>query len=512
MSVVDTVLHKIFGTPHERKVKQLRPVIAKIHAARQAMEALDDAALAAKSAEFREKLKNGASLEDIKVEAFAVCQEACDRRLGIFNIFKPEFEFDFSRLGPELQAAADAAKAELAAGKNEWEVYLPAALYAKVRELYPESVKPFRMMPFDVQMIGGLVLHEGAIAEMATGEGKTLAAALPVYLNGLGGHGVHVVTVNDYLAGRDAKQMGLVYQFLGLTVGLIVNGLNPEQRRKSYNSDVTYGTNNEFGFDYLRDNMAVEPDQLVQRELNFCIVDEVDSILIDEARTPLIISGPAEDATDKYAKANEIAQKLVKNKDFSVDEKDKNIQLTEKGVNHVESLMQITNLYGEHADWVHFLDQALRAWHLYERDVDYIVRDGEIIIVDENTGRLMEGRRYSNGMHAGHHYLPELLPHVQEALRHDRYCRNGSYGIHQNLQHEHLGDSHQQALHPQRHARHGVQVRGRQVESHRGRNQGPPRKGPAPAGGYRFHRKVRTPPRPPGKRRNPPRGAERQEP
>ena len=399
MSVVDTVLHKIFGTPHERKVKQLRPVIAKIHAARESLEALDDAALAAKSAEFREKLKNGATLEDIKVEAFAVCQEACDRRLGIFNIFKPEFEFDFSRLGPELQAAADTTKAELASGKNEWEVYLPAALYAKVRELYPESVKPFRMMPFDVQMIGGLVLHEGAIAEMATGEGKTLAAALPVYLNGLSGHGVHVVTVNDYLAGRDAKQMGLVYQFLGLTVGLIVNGLNSEQRRKSYNSDVTYGTNNEFGFDYLRDNMAVEPSQLVQRELNFCIVDEVDSILIDEARTPLIISGPAEDATDKYAKANEIAQKLVKNKDFSVDEKDKNIQLTEKGVNHVESLMQITNLYGEHADWVHFLDQALRAWHLYERDVDYIVRDGEIIIVDENTGRLMEGRRYSNGMH-----------------------------------------------------------------------------------------------------------------
>ena len=399
MSVVDTVLHKIFGTPHERKVKQLRPVIAKIHAARESLEALDDAALAAKSAEFREKLKNGATLEDIKVEAFAVCQEACDRRLGIFNIFKPEFEFDFSRLGPELQGAVETAKAELASGKNEWEVYLPAALYAKVRELYPESVKPFRMMPFDVQMIGGLVLHEGAIAEMATGEGKTLAAALPVYLNGLSGHGVHVVTVNDYLAGRDAKQMGLVYQFLGLTVGLIVNGLDSEQRRKSYNSDVTYGTNNEFGFDYLRDNMAVEPSQLVQRELNFCIVDEVDSILIDEARTPLIISGPAEDATDKYAKANEIAQKLVKNKDFSVDEKDKNIQLTEKGVNHVESLMQITNLYGEHADWVHFLDQALRAWHLYERDVDYIVRDGEIIIVDENTGRLMEGRRYSNGMH-----------------------------------------------------------------------------------------------------------------
>ncbi len=399
MSIVDTVLHKIFGTPHERKVKKLRPVIAQIHEARKALEALDDAALAAKSAEFREKLKNGATLEDIKVEAFAVCQEACDRRLGIFNIFKPENNFDFSKLGPELQVYTDAAKAELDAGKNEWEVYMPAAVYAKVRELYPESVKPFRMMPFDVQMIGGLVLHEGAIAEMATGEGKTLAAALPVYLNGLSGHGVHVVTVNDYLAGRDAKQMGLVYKFLGLTVGLIVNGLNPEQRRISYNSDVTYGTNNEFGFDYLRDNMAVEPNQLVQRELNFCIVDEVDSILIDEARTPLIISGPAEDATDKYAKANEIAQKLVKNRDFGVDEKDKNIQLTEKGVNHIQELMGIQNLYGEHADWVHFLDQALRAWYLYEKDVDYIVRDGEIIIVDENTGRLMEGRRYSNGMH-----------------------------------------------------------------------------------------------------------------
>ena len=399
MSIVDTVLHKIFGTPHERKVKQLRPVIAKIHEACKALATLDDAELAAKSAEFREKLNNGATLDDIKVDAFAVCREACDRRLGIFNIFKPEFGFDFSRLGPELQEAVNKAKAELESGKNEWEVYLPAALYAKVRELYPDSVKPFRMLPFDVQMIGGLVLHEGAIAEMATGEGKTLAAALPVYLNGLSGHGVHVVTVNDYLAGRDAKQMGMVYKFLGLTVGLIVNGLDAEQRRQSYNSDVTYGTNNEFGFDYLRDNMAVEPNQLVQRELNFCIVDEVDSILIDEARTPLIISGPAEDATEKYAKANEIAKQLVRNKDFSVDEKDKNIQFTEKGVLHIQDLMHITNLYGEHADWVHFLDNALRAWYLFEKDVDYIVRDGEIIIVDENTGRLMEGRRYSNGIH-----------------------------------------------------------------------------------------------------------------
>ena len=229
MSIVDSLLHKVFGTPHERKVKQLQPIIAKINKAREALEALDDADLAAKSAELREKLKNGATLDDIKVDAFAVCKEACDRRLGIFNIFKPENNFDFSKLG-DLQQYTDAAKAELAGGKNEWEVYMPAAVYAKVRELYPESVKPFRMMPFDVQMIGGLVLHEGAISEMATGEGKTLAAALPVYLNALGGHGVHVVTVNDYLAGRDAKQMGMVYKFLRLRKLQLRRDLRYEQR------------------------------------------------------------------------------------------------------------------------------------------------------------------------------------------------------------------------------------------------------------------------------------------
>ncbi len=399
MSLFDKVLHKVFGTPHERKVKSLHPVIEQIHVARKALESLDDVALAAKSIEFREQLNAGKTLEDIKVNAFAVCQEACDRRLGIFNIFDPAYAFDFSRLGTELQPVVDVAKAELAAGKPEYEVYLPAALYAKVRELIPESIKPFRMMPFDVQVIGGLVLHEGAIAEMATGEGKTLAAALPVYLNGLSGKGVHVVTVNDYLAGRDAAQMGRVYKFLGLKVGLIIHDLNSAQRRESYAADVTYGTNNEFGFDYLRDNMAVEPQELVQRDLNFCIVDEVDSILIDEARTPLIISGPAEDATDKYAQANAIVKNLTKNKDFTVDEKDKNVQITERGVTHIESLMQIKNLYGEHAEWVHFINQALKAHYLFEKDVDYINRDGEIIIVDENTGRLMEGRRYSEGIH-----------------------------------------------------------------------------------------------------------------
>ncbi len=399
MSIIDKVLHKVFGTPHERKVKKLQPVIASIAATRRELEKLSDKELAAKTIEFRDRLHKGESLEDIKIEAFAVCQEACDRRLGIFNIFDETYGFDFSMLGQELEAVTQKAKEELNAGVPEYEIHLPAALYAKVRELIPESIKPFRMMPFDVQLIGGLVLHEGAIAEMATGEGKTLAAACPVYLNGLSGHGVHVVTVNDYLAARDAKQMGRVYKFLGLKVGLIINGLNSEQRRESYAADVTYGTNNEFGFDYLRDNMAGSPQELVQRELNFCIVDEVDSILIDEARTPLIISGPAEDATDKYTKANEVVQKLTRGQDYVVDEKNKTVQVTEKGVGHIESLMKITNLYGQHAEWVHFLNQALRAWNLFERDVDYIVREGEIVIVDENTGRLMEGRRYSEGMH-----------------------------------------------------------------------------------------------------------------
>lgn len=401
MSIIDSLLHKVFGTPHERKVKSLRPVISQIHEARKKLEGLDDEALAAKSAEFREALKAGKTLEDIKIEAFAVCQEACDRRLGMFNAFKPEYGFDFSALGedPEILSAVETAKSKLEAETPEWEIYLPAKFYAKMRELYPESVKPFRMLPFDVQLIGGLVLHEGAIAEMATGEGKTLAAVCPVYLNGLSGKGVHVVTVNDYLAGRDAKQMGYVYKFLGLSVGLIVHGLNAEQRRESYNSDVTYGTNNEFGFDYLRDNMAVDPQEVVQREPNFCIVDEVDSILIDEARTPLIISGPAEDATDKYQKARNLVSQLVKGKDYTVDEKDRQVQLTERGTNHVEQLMGFTNLYGEHAEWVHFISQALKAQNLFLRDRDYIVRDGEVVIVDENTGRLMEGRRYSDGIH-----------------------------------------------------------------------------------------------------------------
>jgi preprotein translocase subunit SecA len=399
MSIVDKLLHKMFGTPHARKVKSLRPVIELIHAKQAEYTLLHDHELAAKSAEFKARLAQGAALEDIKIEAFAVCQEACDRRLGIFNVFLAEHKFDFSCLNDESKLAAKTAIEELQSGKPFWEVYLPASFYANIRTLYPESLKPFRMMPFDVQLIGGLVLHEGAIAEMATGEGKTLAAACPVYLNALTGKGVHVITVNDYLAGRDAATMGRVYKFLGLEVGLIVHGLNNQQRRASYHADVTYGTNNEFGFDYLRDNMAVEQEDLVQRPLHYCIVDEVDSILIDEARTPLIISGPAEDATDKYVKSNNLVKQLKRDADYTYDEKNKSIQITEKGVTHIEHIMGITNLYGEHAEWVHFINQALKSTNAFVRDVDYIVRDGEVVIVDENTGRLMEGRRYSDGLH-----------------------------------------------------------------------------------------------------------------
>jgi preprotein translocase subunit SecA len=399
MSILDKLLYKMFGTPHARKVKRLQPALDAISAKLLECQKLNDSDLAAKSAEFKEKLKNGQMLEDIKVEAFAVCQEACDRRLGIFNVFDPQHDFDFSKFSEPRQREAEAAKELLTNGVFEWEVHLSAEFYAEIREMYPESVKPFRMMPFPVQIVGGLILHEGAIAEMATGEGKTLAAACPVYLNALSGDGVHVVTVNDYLAGRDAKNMGRVYKFLGLKVGLIVHGLDNDQRRESYNSDVIYGTNNEFGFDYLRDNMAVQKEDLVQRVLNFCIVDEVDSILIDEARTPLIISGAAEDATDKYRKANDLVSRLKRDDDYTIDEKHKNVQLNEKGVNHIESIMGIKGLYGEHADWVHYILQAIKAHNVFVKDVDYIVRDGEIVIVDENTGRLMEGRRYSEGIH-----------------------------------------------------------------------------------------------------------------
>ena len=286
-------------------------------------------------------------------------------------------------------------KSRLAAGETLDDI-LPEA-FAVVRE---SSKRVLKMRHFDVQLLGGIILHEGVIAEMKTGEGKTLVATLPVYLNALEGKGVHVVTVNDYLAKRDSQWMGKLYNFLGLSVGVIVHGLTDEQRQFSYNSDITYGTNNEFGFDYLRDNMKYEISQFVQRELNYAIVDEVDSILVDEARTPLIISGPSEESTDKYYKIDKIIPRLQKEIDYTIDEKARTVILTEEGNIKAEKLLGAGNLYDPaNIELVHHILQGLKAYTLFKRDVDYVVKDGEVLIVDEFTGRLMPGRRWSDGLH-----------------------------------------------------------------------------------------------------------------
>jgi preprotein translocase subunit SecA len=398
--IFNTLLTKIFGTTHEREVKRLLPQVEAINALAARVEVLDDAQLRGKTVEFREALKQGKTLDDLLPEAFAVCREAADRRLGMLNVLNPAFGFDLGLLSAAARAAAEDASRKLADGAPHPDLFFPASFYAEIRALHPESRFPFRYRPFDVQLIGGMVLHEGKIAEMKTGEGKTVVATAPVYLNALSGKGVHVVTVNDYLASRDAETMAKVYRFLGLTVGVIVHGLSEAQRKESYAADVTYGTNNEFGFDYLRDNMAHDIADCVQRELNFAIVDEVDSILIDEARTPLIISGPADESTDKYVKANEVVKHLQKDVHFTVEEKDKHVSLTEEGVNVIEKHLGLDNLYGDlNVEWVHHVQQALKAHGLFKRDVDYVVRDRQILIVDEFTGRLMEGRRYSEGLH-----------------------------------------------------------------------------------------------------------------
>jgi len=397
---LNTLLAKIFGTSHEREIKRIQPIVDAINALAPAVEGLDDDALAAKTFELRGDLAEGKTLDDILPMAFAVCREAADRRLGMLNILNPELGFDLDRLSPPFKLLAEDSKQKLAENVEHHTLHFPAAFYAEIRRLQPESRFPFRYRPFDVQLIGGVVLHEGRVAEMKTGEGKTVVATLPVYLNALEGKGVHVITVYDYLASRDAETMGKVYKFLGLTVGVIVHGLNEEQRKQNYAADITHGTNNEFGFDYLRDNMAHDLEDCVQRDLNFAIVDEVDSILIDEARTPLIISGPAEESTDKYRKANDVVRFLKKDTHYTLEEKDKQVSLTEEGVNVCEKQLGLENLYADtNVEWVHHVQQALKAHVIFKRDVDYVVRNRQITIVDEFTGRLMEGRRYSEGLH-----------------------------------------------------------------------------------------------------------------
>ena len=331
-------IQRMLGNSSAREVRKMRVIVDEINSLEDSMVALSDSSLVAKTGEFKKRLADGETLDDILPEAFAVVREASKRVLG--------------------------------------------------------------MRHFDVQLIGGIILHRGNIAEMRTGEGKTLVATLPVYLNALSGKGVHVITVNDYLAKRDSEQMGQLYQFLGLTTGLIVNGMDYNQRKQSYAADITYGTNNEFGFDYLRDNMVVHPEQMVQRGLNYSIVDEVDSILIDEARTPLIISGPGQKSTDRYYTLARIVPKLIKDEDYTMDEKEKTIAPTEEGIAKVEKMLKVENLYtSENLELNHLLSASLRAYAMMHRDKDYVVKDGQVVIVDEFTGRLMFGRRYGEGLH-----------------------------------------------------------------------------------------------------------------
>ncbi|MDI3481808.1 MAG: preprotein translocase subunit SecA [Tepidanaerobacteraceae bacterium] len=332
------ILNRILGNSNEKEIKKLSRIVDEVNRWEPDMQKLSDEELRKKTDEFKERISQGQTLEDILPEAFATVREAAKRTLN--------------------------------------------------------------MRPFDVQVLGGIVLHQGRIAEMKTGEGKTLVATMPAYLNALTGKGVHIVTVNDYLAKRDSEWMGKIYNFLGLEVGLIVHDLDYESRKKAYNADITYGTNNEFGFDYLRDNMVLSKEQMVQRPLNYAIVDEVDSILIDEARTPLIISGQAEESTEIYYKFARFVPKLKEGEDYTVDEKAHSVMPTENGIKKAENFLGVANLYDEeNMELLHHFQQALKAHALMKRDRDYVVKDGQVIIVDEFTGRLMFGRRYSDGLH-----------------------------------------------------------------------------------------------------------------
>src|SRR2546429_205840 len=341
--MIGAIARKLFGSSNERRIKSYLPRVAAINALERELEQLSDEALRARTDAFKQQVAEGASVDDVLVEAFATCREVAKRTLG--------------------------------------------------------------QRHFDVQLIGGMILHEGRISEMKTGEGKTLVATLPVYLNALAGRGVHVVTVNDYLANRDAEWMGQIYNFLGLKVGVIVHGLDDEQRKQAYDADVTYGTNNELGFDYLRDNMKYRLEDMVQRGHIYAIVDEVDSILIDEARTPLIISGALDDRSEFYNTIDRYIPKLQKS-DYEVDEKQRTVTLSEAGMENMEQMLRADNLLKgdslydvENVSTVHHVNQALRAHKLFQRDKDYIVRNAEVVIIDEFTGRMMPGRRYSEGLH-----------------------------------------------------------------------------------------------------------------
>ena len=452
--MLGSIAKKIFGSSNDRRVKGYRPRVAQINALEPEIQALSDEALRARTDMLKAELAAGKSLDDILVPAFATVREAAKRVFG--------------------------------------------------------------QRHFDVQLIGGMVLHEGGIAEMKTGEGKTLVATLPVYLNALEGKGVHVVTVNDYLAARDAEWMGQLYRFLGLTVGTIVHGLDDAQRKDAYACDITYGTNNEYGFDYLRDNMKYEMSQLAQRGHNFAIVDEVDSILIDEARTPLIISGPVDDRSELYVSVDAIMPRLVP-EHYDLDEKQRTVSLTEAGNEFVEEtlrevgLLKDGDLYDAHnVSLVHHVNQALRANTLFTRDKDYIVKNDEVVIIDEFTGRMMQGRRYSEGLHQALEAKERVTiqPENQtlasitfqnyfrlykQARRHDRHGLDGSRRVRRDLQARRGRHPDQQGGRARRRGRRGLPDRRREVRGHhRGDRQGacPP---PADPGRHRLDREVGAP-------------------
>ncbi|MGL5830708.1 MAG: preprotein translocase subunit SecA [Candidatus Altimarinota bacterium] len=366
--MIRRALEVIMGDQNEKQIKKLRPLIAKINQIEEGYQQsiTSDEQIKEKTAEFKQRIANGETLDALLPEAFALVKNACRRLYGR--------EFELKRVFSE----------ELDENGN------PA----------PANKQPWKMIPYDVQLLGGIILHQGKISEMKTGEGKTLVSTLPLYLNALNGEGVFLVTVNEYLAQRDAEWMGVLYNFLGLSVGVILNGQPRPAKKAAYNCDITYGTNNEFGFDYLRDNMATSPDSMVQRKLKYAIVDEVDSILIDEARTPLIISSQGDESTDKYNKHSLHVRHLEEGVDYEIDEKQRAATLTEAGIAKMENLLGLENIYTDAGfEEVHHLEQALKAQSIFKKDVDYVVKDGEIIIVDEFTGRLMPGRRYSDGLH-----------------------------------------------------------------------------------------------------------------
>ncbi len=393
--IINKILTKFIGTAHEREIKKLKPIIDEINQLEPTLINKSDHELVDMAKNLKEKATK-VPLDQLLIEAFALCREVADRRLGMLNIFKDSVEFDFKILSPNVLEEAKNAQQKESLIQECFSV----AFYQELRALYPESRWPYRMRCFDVQLIGGRALHTGKIAEMKTGEGKTLVATLAAYLNALSGKGVHIITTNDYLAKVGSGQNRILFEFLDLSVGLVVGDTTQDKRKQSYKCDITYGTNNEFGFDYLRDNMVSSIEECVQRQHHYAIVDEVDSILIDEARTPLIISGPAEVSTDKYLVCNRVVKSLIENKHYTKDEKNKHVGLTEEGVNQCESQLNLDNLYADlNTEWVHHLTQALKAHVFFKKDVDYLIKNREIVIIDEFTGRLMEGRRYSEGLH-----------------------------------------------------------------------------------------------------------------